>query len=289
MIELIQHKTSSNELITPFTKLNEISINMNKDLIKKDINRLKEEVKTTKNKYNKHNLDYLIEYLNKLLKYINSESIFELCWDANKNGELPFTYPVQLINEPIYNINTSNYIEVGSNEKIIDIGLINLADIIAFEFMYKDLGEDHDSIEKLLHNCGIVGFEKADILLDLFKQNDDKMYELSKTMLIEDSPYKSFETNRIIDYFHTKEFKAKAYREVIEYSCRYASTVIASSIIKNTIQNNIDMKLLMVSATNIILVINTSNEIDVTKDLLDEIAVRVFGRRFIVEPIISIL
>jgi len=289
MIKLIQHKVGSNELTSQFTKLNELKLIINKELIEKDMKRLDKELKVTRNKYNKHNIECLIVYLQKLLKNINDESILELCWSISKKDDLPFTYPLQLINEPLYSINMANYIEVDSNEKIIELDLTELCDIIAFEFMYKDLGETHDSIEELLHNCGIMGFEKADILLNFFNSNGDKIYELSKTMLIDDSPYKSPETKKIIDYFHTKEFKAKAYREVIEYSCRYASTIIMNSIIKNALQNGIGIKALMCNATTIALIANISNEVDINKQLLEEITIRVFGRRFTVEPKISIL
>lgn len=288
MIELTQYKLNSTDLCGAFTKLGEISVTMNKDIIKKDIDRLKAEMAATKNKYNKLNLEALVTYLTKLHKNIDSESNFELCWNISKKDDLPYTYPVQLVNEPLYKINTSNYMEVGEKEKVVEIDLTDLADIIAFEFMYRDLNETHDTIEELLKDCGIIGYQKSNLLTDFFKENGDHMYELSKTMLIEDSPYKSHETHMIKDYFYSKEFKSKSYRDVVDYSCRYASTIIANSILKNSTHHGIDVKLIMTNATTITFIANIDDEFNIYESLLGEISVRVFGRRFMIEPKISV-
>lgn len=284
MIELIQHKINSTDLSANFNKLNEFTVTVNKDIIRKDIDRLKKDLTETKNKYNKANINGLLAYLEKILKHTDEESKFDICWVTESKDGLPYTYPLQLVNEPLYGINTCNYIELDSSEKLIEINLADLADIIAFEFMYKDLGESHESVEELLKDCGIIGFEKSDLLINFFKENGDNLFELSKTMMIDDSPYKSSENRTIIDYFHSKEFKDKSYREVVDYSCRYANTAIANSILKNYLRNDINVKLIAVSATNITLIVDSDNEVEI-----DEIAIRVFGRRFLIEPKISVL
>lgn len=283
MIELIQHKVNYNDLVNPFTKINETSVSMNTEMIQKDIDRFKDELNKSCNKYDKANIEMIITYLKKLKKNINSESQFELCWSTSNTDEIPHTYPVQLVNEPVYKLNTCNYIEIGASEKLVEIDLTDLADIIAFEFMYKDLGETHESIEELLKDCGIIGFESSKLLTDYFKDNGDEIYKLSKIMRIGESPYASPDTKTIKDYFSSKEFKIKDYKDVVEYSCRYAATIIANTIIKNHSHND-KFKLLMVNATTIVFITDVVDDVKI-----DEITIRVFGRRFIVEPRISII
>lgn len=286
MIEIMQKKLNTNTLLSPYNKMEEIQIIMNKDIIKKDLAKLKEYSDNPKNRYDKANIKGLITYLEKLLKNINEEGVYEMCW-GTKN-DLPISYPLQLINEKNYNINTSNYIEIGEDEKIIEIDLTELADIIAFEMMARDLGETHESIEELLKDCGLIAIEDSKLLTDMFKANGDKVYQLSKTMKIEDTPYFSSETMKVNDYFSSKQFKANNYREVVEYSCRYANTIIANSILKNSIHNNLNAKIVMINATEITLLANIDNEFNIEKKLLDDISIRTFGRWFSIKPKISV-
>lgn len=287
MIELFQHKENMHDLVNPFLKLPETEVSMSKELIQKDIDRLENEASLTKNKFNKKNIQALIEYLSKLLRQINDESVFELCWHTDKEG-LPCTYPMRLINEPLYKINICNYIEVANDEKLVEMNTKDIADIISFEFMCRDLGETHETIEEALKHCGVIHLEPASILTDWFKRNGDDMYKLSKSLDIEDTPYQSVEKKLIYDYFYSKEFKTKSYKDVVDYSCRYANTIIANNLIKNSVHNNIDMKLLAVNATGIGFMVHADNELDINDKLLDTISIRSFGRRFQISPRISV-
>ena len=286
MIEIIQQKIPVNALSGTFTKMDEVSVNVNSELIKKDINRLKGMLEEPKNRYDAANLRGLVSYLEKLLKNVLEDSTFELCWEIKDN--IPESYPLNIINEKIYGIDICNYIEVAENEKLVQMDMTDLADIIAFEIMARDLGETHESIEELLKDCGIIGFEPASLLTDFFKENDDKVYELSKSMKIEETPYYSYDTKKVHDYFSSKEFKAKEYRDVVEYSCKYANTIIANTIVKNSLHCNIDIKLIMLSATNITFIVNDTDEVNIKNNIIEEISVRAFGRRFKIEPDIQI-
>lgn len=283
MIELSQRKP--NITMPNYSKMNTITLHMNKELIYNDYERLKQYSKDPKSKVDKLNIKALIAYLDKILKNIQDDLSFEMCWSSE--DDIPTSYPISLINEKTYSIDIANYIEIPNDKKLIEIDLTDLADIIAFEIMSKDLGETHESIEELLKDCGIIGFEKAELLTNFFKSNGDKVYELSKHMKIEDSPYLSLETKKIHDYFNTKEFKSKEYKEVVEYSCKYAATIIANTIIKNCSRMNINCDVIILNATNITLLID-STEIDIKKNILEEISIRAFGRRFLLENNVSI-
>lgn len=288
MINIIQYKVAESELTYPFTKMSEFEIELSTSLIQKDIERLENELSISKAKYNRANLKALINYLTKLLNKVkNNDNKLEMCWTIS-NG-LPSTYPVKLINEPLYKINLCSYIELDNTEKLIDIDMIDLADIMAFEFMHRELGENHDTIENLLKDCGIVGNMKSSLLTDYFKKNGDKVYELSKTMKITDTPYNITDKKLVHDYFNSKTFKSDSYRNVVDYSCRYANTMIANKIIKNCSRCSIPYKILCITATNIVFMITTKDEsFSVKEQLIDEISLRSFGRHFKIEPKLEI-
>lgn len=289
MIELTQHGVDQKELMSPFNKLGELTININVELIKNDINRLKVELNSTKNKINKVNINALISHLNKLLKYVDEDGHLELCWDTSgKKSETPYTYPISIVNEPLYKVSTANYIELEDGEKLIEVNLSEIADMLAFEFMFKDLGETHDSIEELLNGCGIAGLVSNAVLINYFKETGDDLFRLSKSMKIDECPYASAETKKVTDYFHTKEFKASEYRDVIDYSCRYASTIIASDILREAAHFKKEVKLLEVDALTIAFIIKADDEFDINK-LIDQVSLRVFGRKFLVNTKISTL
>lgn len=286
MIEIIQQKVPANTLSGTFTKMDEVSVTVNSELIKKDIDRLKGMLAEPKNRYDAANLKGLIAYLEKLLKNVLEDSTFELCWELKDN--IPESYPLNIINERVYGIDICNYIEVAENEKLVQMDMTDLADIIAFEIMARDLGETHASIEELLKDCGIIGFEPASLLTDFFKENGDRVYELSKSMKIGETPYYSYDTKKVHDYFSSKEFKTKEYRDVVEYSCKYANTIIANTIVKNSLHCNIDIKMIMLNATSITFIVNATDEVNIKNNIIEEISVRAFGRRFKIEPDIQI-
>lgn len=285
MIELVQQKLNKNELCSNFMKTEEIAIHMNREILEHDIARIKQ--LKPKNIFDRENLKAIKKYLNKLLEHINADSIFEMCW--NTDGDLPYCYPMNLINEEVYGINICNYIELNANQNLLEIKYKNLADIIAFEMMYRDLGESHESIEDLLKDCGVLGYQPCSLLTDMFKECSDNIYQLSQSMKIDDTPYYMFEEKKVRDYFSSKLFKKDYYKDVVNYSCKYALTIIANELLKKSIAHNIDMKPVMLSTTTVAFIVNGSSNESIKHDILEDVSIRVFGRRFTVDPTVQIL
>ena len=208
---------------------------------------------------------------------------------------LPKSYPIQFINEPLYKINIANYIELDSNKKYISMDMIDMADIIAYEFINRDLGEDHASIEKLLEQCGLIGYEDASLLINKFKADGDEMYKLSQQMFVGETTYLEADVDRnLIDYFYTKKFSMgdkTTYRDVVNYSCRYANNIVANSIVSNCGAIGINLRPISVAPTYIdfILTEKQGSTVNIDRDIMDKISIHAFGRKFIVTPKLTII
>ena len=287
MLELFQYQLPINNITASCMRLNDFRVHTNRDIVQKDLDRLNLIAKSPKNKFDKANIKALIKYLTKLLGSLDEKNYLELCWCDDKDMLLS-TYPLNLIKEPTYGINSSDYISVGDTESLLEIDTTDIADLIAFEFMYRDLGETHDTVEELLKKCGIIGFEKATMLTNIFKQNGDRMFELSKTLGVEDSPYYNQEEKFMRDYFNSRKFKEISYRDSVNYSARYANLVIADDIVKRLSKLDINCELVMLGATGLTMIIPKRIGLDIKRDLIDSISIRIFGRRFVVEPTVSV-
>ena len=286
MVELFQHK-KIDMTINYYSKLDTVKIKLDKSVINKDINRLNTYLQDTKNKYNKDNLKALIKYLNK----IENKNNLEICW--NLRDDIPYSYPVTFINELVYNINTCNYILLDKTESLVEIDLSDLAEIISFELMYEDLGESHASIERKLTNCGILGFENQEHLMNVIRENNkesrESVYELSKKLKISESPYFSKQDKTMYDYFLNKQFKVDNYKEVVDYSCKYASAIIMNDILKNANKLKVSLQPIEIDGRKIVFIIN-EHDINKLKDrILDDISIRAFGRQFLITSRVSII
>lgn len=290
MIDIL-HCRTGDALTSLANKLSgeEMGIKFNVELINKDIQRLKAELGSRNNKTDDKNLRAIIKYLEKVKSSIKSDGVADICW-ACDNDKMMYSYPIKFIDDGIYNINTCNYVEIAENEKLLSIGLMDMADIIAFEFMYKDLGEDHESIEDLLDNCSIIGYSSASILTDKFKADGDNMYYLSKSMKIGECDDVCTDGKYICDYFNSKHFSIDGYRDVVEHSCRYAALIIADRLMKNCVKNRIQCKALMITATAIAFIIDSNSAETVMQNgIMEDISIQAFGRKFKITKDIRII
>lgn len=291
MIELTQRDSLNDfENGDRFDTNDVITLHISKDMVNKEIKKLTS-MKNNKvmNTIDGKNIEKLIKYLKNILNKLNEEdNSIEICW-VHDDDDIIHTYPISFINEKAYGIDSCNFIEVDDKQKLVEIDTTDLADIIAFEFMYKDLCETHESIEYLLKNCGIVGYEDSAILTDFFKSNNDNIFELSKSMMIGETPYFSYEDCRIIDYFNTKRFDSKRYSPVVEYSCKYANFIIMNRMIKNANALKIGIKPIMVTPTCIAFMLNdVDDNIDIHKNIIEDISIRAFGRKFVIKPNVNV-
>ena len=284
MINIIQKAINRDVINKIYTNKEPFNIKINSEIIDKDLDTIANIEPT--NKYDEKNIKAIIKYLIDIQNKLDDNKEITVSWTINKKTNLPELTPVQLISEPLYGINACNYIETIEGQNIVEIDLKDMANIIAFEIMHRDFGEDHDSIEQLLDNTGIMNYNKPDILLSYFKDNNDEPYDLSRSFKIGKSPYIDIEDN-INDYFHTRKFKLSTYRKVVSHSCKYAVTLVADNIIKNNSHFK-SLDIVMINDTGITVLVDNTNGVDIIDNIVDTVSIRVFGRKFKIIPRISI-
>ncbi len=304
LIEIKQNSTFSG-LVKALDKYNkEIRVNLNRQMIKDDIERLKSDIQSIKNsnitnkEINVMNINKVIEYLERLIKKIDKadERGVNIKWafNINRNGGYDLiSYPIKLIEVPEYNIFTIDYINLSKNEcnntedKLVYLDYEELADIIAFDMMFRDLGEDHNTIEDKLDSVGIIASSNCEVLTKHFK---DSPYELSKVLYVDNSPYMVLNKNinRIRDYFGKREFKLlndSTYRSAVSYSCRSAMALVVEGILNSKAE---EVGLCSVLDRGIYIMINSSDEDTIVKALSKPVCIRAFGRLLEVEPKIKV-
>lgn len=282
----IQQDSKTNELSSLLAKYGSTSMDFNIKAITEDINRLKEELnkenlsRFNNKKIEKKNLNNIIDYLERIIRKSDKGAI-NVNWVVDKH--IIKSYPIEMKSIPEYRIDTTDYINLQS-EKIVYLDYSELADIIAFEIMYRDLDETHKSIEDKLSDIGIISVTDSKILTKHFSESP---YKLSKILHISDSAYLKSGNEKIVDYFGNKEFKADGYREVVSNSCLSAMSIIVESLLKKQC-TNLKFKICGVFETGIYLMIDRELNKYSKEMLLESVYIRTFGRKLEVKPKIQL-
>ena len=273
------------DLNSTLIKNGDTILSLNSQAIKDDIDKYTE-------RYNKciksgivgskhaKNIKSIIEYLKKLYKKAEKGTV-SVSWGVHNN--IVKSFPIEIKTVPEYKLYTTDYINV-EEEKLVYVDYTEVADIIAFELMNRDLGETHESIEEKLKNIGIVAIYDSNELTKFFK---DSPYKLSKIFKIGKSTYEVPGTNTIVDYFGNKKFDSDKYMGVVGYSCKCAMTLILEDTLHRCIDRNLKVKVVGISDTGIYYL--TDHDDSYIKNILkNNVYVRTFGRKFEVVPDIQV-
>lgn len=250
-----------------------------------DIDRLTNEAKSAYNDNDKANIKNLVSYLTKLKKHVGKEEAkLEITWHQGNDG-LPSVYPLQFISYPVYGVETVNYIEVSGDEHIVNMDLSEMANLVAYEFIHRELGETHESIEKLLDESSLISANSTDVLNNKFSLENKGMYDLSKQLLIGNCIMFSVDDKTVYDYFHTRGFKCTnktSYKDVVDYSCKYICTLIADHLIKKCKGLGVECKTLEISPNSLTFKVDKTKkpELDIKNQVIEDIDIQVFGRMF---------
>lgn len=288
MIKINQHMKGYDFTYPNFTEAEPFTLKFSAELLDKDIAKIKEQLSKAKNKFNIANLKQILDYLTKTRKKVVDGEV-EIGWIYNKNSM--YTYPVELKTVTEYNIDATDYIEL-HNEKMIKLDFIDLIDIMAFEYIHRDLGYEHQDIENLLEKCGISGSVSTSIMTKFFEEESLSPFYLSLTAKMEDSPYIDSVNRTIKSYFGTDEFDIRKieskYNSVINKSSKMVLDVIANDIFTTCLKKDIEIKLVSIGETNITFIVKDDTDINID-ELLENSTMRIFGRNFEIKPDIRVL
>lgn len=263
-------------------KLGAVELKLSNDIMEADIAKLqgiKQEQGGELSKVMKGNIAKAINYIKMVQSKSKQEDKFTWAVDG---GEL-YSTPFELVELTQLGINAVDYVELTA-EKMIAVGYAELANIIAFELMFRDLGENHESMEDKLGSIGLTAIHPSSAITGLI---DSKAFEMSKVLKIGDSAYLNKDTREIHSYFY-KDIRAKGYREVVKSSCLEAINIIVSTLIPQMITQGMQVKLYSVSETGFYMSVPEGQDISILKSLDYTVTVRTFGRRFEVLPNIRV-
>lgn len=285
MLKINQHMKNIDQNFINILKSDVFEIHLDTDIIKSDINRLKNELEED-NKINKTNIKALIKYLNTLVNSVDENGRIELCYNIKDNKIV--TYPITLKSYPEYNINTADYILL-HNEKMININITDIINIMAFEYIYRDFGYSIDDIEEVLCSAGIAGIVDIKDIKDFLNNEKLNAFMIGRGAKMEDCPYISSETRTIKNYLGTNKFKLSSlyYNDVLIDNAKTITSLIASEVHKVLNDKGIDARIVMIGETNLAIIVNEDSDIE-TSSLIENISIRFFGRNFKVDAQISV-
>lgn len=241
-----------------------------------------------KNKANQKSLklgiEKVIRYLQKLLLTVGEDGSIMPAWHLN--GDAIVSDPIKTREFRYLGISYSEFIELKTNVTILRYDLQKLLNLIFFEMSYRDWGYTQKELEDSLENYGFIGVHSPEVLENML--DTTYMYERTAPLIIEDSPYYDRETKEVFDYFGENLGKQKTYKSMLESTRNKVFDLVLSKILTCAKQSKLKgLKLLSVTDTELCLLINNSAGSSVN-DLLDmEFQVFLFGRRFVVDKVIS--
>lgn len=271
-------------------KSSPVRLTVNKDIINAEIKRLQSEIGKYNNKCDDNNIKILVNYLTKVKRTADRDtSELVLHWCTANDGTL-MSVPVNLISEPTYKVDANSFIELKPNQQLIRVDISDMAEIIAFDMINRDLDESHDSIEEMLASCSIVSPNSSKILTNRFKEKNERMYENSQFMRIGDSTYLNKGDCVMYNYFISQSYafnsKNSTYKEPVKNSCLLAAGVYASQLLHNISKYKVECSLTEITPTSISILVNVENNriFDFKEMAYEPIVLSAFGRKFDIEP-----
>jgi hypothetical protein len=277
MVTIEQGMKIDNTSYKSILKQEDVNIKVNSSMVEKDISRLNDMKSATNNIYDIVNIKRVLEALNGVYEWISADNEIDIKW-VLKNGRLE-TDPINIKNIEEYNIDINNYIEVEDDTEVIEVDTSDVLKMIAFEMMYRDIGEDNKSIEELLSKCSILGVNKDNPLIEYINNEHKEILRLTDVLRIDQSPY-CCGNGKIRNYYCTKVYKSDGYREVTRDNNYITNVIIANEILAQSNKNKIGIKLVSISNRKIIFIIRDEDKEVIMKTIPDKVNLRVFGRIF---------
>lgn len=252
------------------------SIIMDGDMIRTELDKLNKMLEEPKNKYDKANLEYLIDKIEKL------SSTDSLKWSIKRNIYTPNT---EIFINKEYKIDMINSMMIDKDKYIIIIDTDSILKGITYNYTIFELGKTTADVSALLSGTTYLSGNPLNQLIDKIDQKD---IEAATRMIIRKahtrckeldanpkSPFYDYEEKKFNGYFDGTKYKN--YYSAIKESMQSINSEIFYSILN---ENNFDIKLIRLSQYDIVFMIDKKA---IEKLKLPDITIQLFDRKFIFE------
>lgn len=223
----------------------------------------------------------VLKFIKAISEQVNmKECTLPIDWVIDDATERLSAKSLDLWHDDSIGFNAIDYVDKDFHNIYI-LSFKELANMIAYNMMFYEYGEDICSINKKLADIGTEIPAPSSRLCKLFE--GEEPYESAKYMRVSNSPYYNYETDKLQEYFYEGiQFNGKSYWEAVHSSCLRAAAFIASDIFEvcSNCYNNFP-KLCYYDAEQVVFV-TLNNEINssIITELLRPVTMQAFGRQF---------
>ena len=249
---------------------------LNTSMIDDDIHKLRKMYDDAISHIDKVNIHKIIKYLEKIKKRIlPSNNSVRMSWGIQDRAIVSSGISIKQFKR--YRIQAVDYIIQEAGSCMVTVDYSDVLDAIALEMVHKDIGLDTAGIEEKLKEVNIFSVNDIQVLkdLDIFESG---LFEDSKAMRVDDTSYTN--DGELLSYFKVPVGKVEelsTYRKAMEETARAVTNIILKSVLENVDKATSNFRLIGVYENGFSFSINDSSLLD---KMIDNVAVRIFGRTF---------
>lgn len=266
-------------LNSKLSKLTSNRVDLDLELLNQDLEGAEQLLQKTTNPKRMAELTELKAYLKRLIQS-SKGGIATILW--YEQDEIAASYITEFRDFDKEGISSTDYIKVPSDSSLVSIDYSRLANILAYELMYREYGETNRSIEDKLKDVGVIVTYPDTLLLDVI--SDDTPYFDSKIFKVSSSPYYSNEDEEVYEYFQGKSFSTKYYAEPVSYSCKHALSFILDELLTKWAGASLQVTLCSINDTSIKCLVKNEEKEEFTALSSGVTTIRLFGRLFDTSP-----
>jgi len=277
------YKIDSRNINKLLSRYGKVQVGLNPQAITDDIERLKIKADNSKNKIYVKNCWRLVDYLKKLNRVATQNDTINL--EFKYNGKFIVSDPIEVRKLDGFNVQTTDYFDL-MGKYVMTLDYSNLINGLALELGYYDLGYSTDEIEEKLADIGIVATYDSKDLGDLL---EDSLYRTLYGLRIEDSSYLAPDGKSVYDYYGEKVTDRISYIGMLDSTARKTMAIITADVLTEALNNKYNVELAGVYEDSLVLLIPSEcNTEEVSSKLGQPEVARLFGRKFLFEPAITI-
>ena len=293
MITLEHENRNLSGYTSMLNKLKKNSLKINPFMIDEDIKRLKSMLKRPFNTSDRANIEGIIKYITNLGHSLDENDCLTLNWVCDKGRTK--SSPVSMEAYPQYGIRSYDYILL-EDKNMVKVDFTDVYKILAFEMMHRDMGLETMEVDSMLDDVGIATVVPSEKIISIVDKNCPDILDCSKKFMISDSQFASPYGRLSWDYFgfahnEFEAFKSGRYADCVGYSIDAAASIINRSIIEKLLSTGVDFNICYLGEYGLHYMIdgsvNVQNLID--RKCFDSVIIRSFGRRFEVNPKITVM